>query len=86
MCTAPDDTVALGLRRVLVRCCVLGFSGEEHGPGQPGVSDAVAAAVRDLADEAVIFEAAQVVSGLSGCDRPGRAAEVAGERGAGRRW
>lgn len=35
--------------------------GEEHSPSQPGVSDAVAAAVRDLANEAVIFEVAQVV-------------------------
>jgi hypothetical protein len=57
-------------------------AGEEHGAGQPGVGDAVAVAVRDALDEAVVFEAAQVVGGLSGCDRAGRAAEVVGEQGA----
>jgi hypothetical protein len=56
--------------------------GEEHGLGQTGVGDSLAVAVRDEADEAVVFEAAQVVRGLPGCDRAGRAAEVAGEQGA----
>lgn len=56
-------------------------AGEEHGLGQSCAGDAVAVGVRDPLDEAVVFEAAQVVGGLSGCDRAGRAAEVAGEQG-----
>jgi hypothetical protein len=46
-------------------------AGEEHGLGQPDVGDVVAVAVRDAADEAVFFEAAQVIGGLPGCDRAG---------------
>ena len=57
-------------------------AGEEHGLGQPDVGDVVAVAVRDAADEAVFFEAAQVIGGLPGCDRAGRAAEVVGQQGA----
>ena len=56
-------------------------AGEEHGAGQAGVGDAVAVAVGDAPDEAVFFEAAQVIGGLAGCDRAGRAAGVVSEQG-----